>query len=162
MADLWNGLATTDGGQAHRAIWGLANRPAEALPYLKTKLKPVPEINGARFAAIIENLDSDLFATREQATKDLHDLGEAVEPALRNLVDKSPSLEVKRRAKSVLDQIAGPLISPQRMQSVRAIEALEHMGASDAQALLRELTRGAAEARSTREAIAALERLKKH
>jgi hypothetical protein len=42
---------------------------------------------------------------------------------------------------------------------VRAVEALEHAGTADAQALLGKLAGGAAPARLTREAKAALDRL---
>jgi len=45
--------------------------------------------------------------------------------------------------------------------SVRAVEVLEHITTPEARQLLQELACGAAEARLSREANAALERLKK-
>jgi hypothetical protein len=131
-----------------------------ALPYLKAKLKPVPAVDSKRLTQLIADLDSDVFANREKATKELQNLGEAAEPALNNAFANPPSLEVKRRVREVLDRLTGLQTSPERLQKLRAIEALEHMGTPEARVLLQALANGALEARSTREAVAALQRLK--
>jgi WD40 repeat protein len=158
---LWKDLAASDGGAVHRAIWALAGRPVDAIPFLKKTLTPAPAINGPRLAQLIEDLNSDVFLVREKATKEIDSLGEVAEPALRRIVIDPPSLEVKQRAKILLDKQTAALASPERMQKNRAVEALEHMGTREAQSLLQELANGAPEARITREAIAALERLRK-
>ena len=63
------------------------------------------------------------------------------------------------RAKNVLEKISGS--SPNSMQRVRAIEALEYIGTPEARNLLLDLSRGAPGARVTREAAASLNRLEK-
>ena len=59
----------------------------------------------------------------------------------------------------VLEKLTGPLTVPESMRAVRAVELLERLGADEARGVLRELAGGAAEARLTREAKAALESL---
>ena len=157
----WQDLATANSALVHRAVWGLAGRPGEAAAYLKSKLKPAPVLDHQRFSQLIKDLDSDVFNEREQATKELSNWGESVELALRKVYVASPSLEVKERIKSILDDLSAPRGSSERMQRLRAIEALEHAGTPEAQALLQDLANGAKDARSTREAIASLERLRK-
>ena len=69
-----------------------------------------------------------------------------------------PPLEVSRRIEDLLNKIeCGPL-TPETLQTLRAIEVLEHLGTPEARRLLEKLG-GGAEARETREAKAALERL---
>jgi WD40 repeat protein len=158
---LWKDLAGADGKRVHGAIWGLARRPAETVAFLKTKLAPLPVIDGARLAQLVKDMDHDSFAVREKATMELEGLGEVAEPALRRLVIDPPSLEVKQRAKGLLAKLGESFTAPQRLQKHRAIEALEHMGTPQAQALLQELATGPREARFTRDALASVERLKR-
>jgi WD40 repeat protein len=159
VVKLWKDLASNDGGQVHRGIWGLASRPAEAAPFLKKMLAPVPAVAGPRLAQLIEDLNSDLFVVREKATKEIESLADLAEPALRRVVIDPASLEVKQRAKILLEKLSAFSASPARLQKHRAVEALEHMGTPDAEAVLQDLAKGAPEARMTREAVAALARL---
>jgi hypothetical protein len=53
------------------------------------------------------------------------------------------------------------ILSPKQLLTLRAIEVLEHIDTPEARQLLRRQAGGAAEARLTREAKAALERLAK-
>ena len=157
LQKLWKDLALEDGALVHRAIWSLANRPTKAVTYLRAMLKPPPAADGQLIARWTKDLDSELFAERENATKELQKLGELAEPALKKLLAEPPSLEVKLRAKGLLEKISAT--SPNSMQKVRAIEALGYMGTPEARKLLLDLSRGAPEARVTREATASLERL---
>ena len=50
-------------------------------------------------------------------------------------------------------------LSPDRLQALRAIEALEQIGSPDARKVLDTLAKGMPESRQTREAKAALDRL---
>ena len=63
---------------------------------------------------------------------------------------------ILRRIEALIERIA-----PERLRPLRAIEALEHIGNSEAQELLKKLSQGAPEARLTQEAKASLERLSK-
>jgi RNA polymerase sigma factor (sigma-70 family) len=159
VQEFWKDLTSADGARVHRAVWGLAHRPTEAVTYLRTVLKPAPAVDGQLVARLTKGLDSESFQERENATKELEKLGELAEPGLKKLLAAPSSLEVELRAKVLLKKISGT--SPDSMQRVRAIEALEYMGTSEARKLLRDLARGAAGPRVTREAAAALDRLER-
>jgi hypothetical protein len=70
-------------------------------------------------------------------------------------------LETRRRVQGLLDEIRQQQGQPsgEQLRQVRAIEVLERIGTPEARALLESLTRGAAGARLTREAQAAVRRL---
>src|SRR5262249_60227165 len=100
----------------------------------------------------------DTFAARGAAGGGLARLGERAEAALRRAVKAGPSPEVSRRIDDLLDRLAD---SPPAnvLCELRAIEALEFLGTSEAVRCLEEMVRGAPEAWQTRDARAALARL---
>jgi hypothetical protein len=158
---LWKDLASKDGAQVHKAVWGLVGRPRKAVAYLQTLLKPVLGVDAKILGQLTNEIDSESFHVREKATKELQKLGDLAEPALRKLAADPPSLEAKLRATGLLEKLSQPHVSPERIQATRALEALEYIGTPEARALLRDLSRGAPGARVTREAAASLERLTK-
>jgi hypothetical protein len=91
---------------------------------------------------------------------DLSGLGEQVEPALAEALNAKPPLEKRRRIEQLL---TGPRreLPAQELRQLRSIEVLEHAGTPDAQQVLETLAQGAPEARLTKNAQAALERLKR-
>jgi type IV secretory pathway VirB4 component len=70
-----------------------------------------------------------------------------------------PSPELRRRLETLLSKLQGPITSTETLRSLRAIEVLEHIATPEARELLQKLARGAPEARLTREAKTAVERL---
>src|SRR5205807_10310956 len=100
------------------------------------------------------------FARREVATKELMRLRDEVEAALQQTLRQSPSPETSRRIKAILSSPA-PAPTGETLRTVRAVGVLEHIATTDARDLLKKLAAGAPEARLTREAKAALERLDK-
>jgi hypothetical protein len=64
-----------------------------------------------------------------------------LEPALRKALTGKPSLEVRNRIKRLLEQEAAQRSSPtpHRLKQMRALEALELAGDSEANRLLKEL-----------------------
>jgi len=74
-------------------------------------------------------------------------------------LEGSPTQEVRRQATRLLDKLA--TLSGERLRHVRAVEALEYTNTPSARQVLEGLAKGAPEARLTREAIEALERLKR-
>ena len=110
---------------------------------------------------LIADLDSDEFAVREKASVGLETEGKRVEFALRQALEKVPSLEVTRRIERLLSRLESAKTSPERLQMSRAISVLERIGTTEARRLLRWLSRAAPEAAQTREAKEAIRRLEK-
>jgi RNA polymerase sigma factor (sigma-70 family) len=155
---LWADLGSTDGVRAYRALWRMA-AGRQSVAFLALRLGPVPRIAEERVARLIAELDSDRFEVRDRASKELEQLGELAGPALRKALAGKPSLEVRRRLKTLLDQVGGRTLAAEQLRALRAVEVLEHIGTSDAQEVLKKMAKGAPEARLTREATAALDRL---
>ena len=155
---LWADLGSTDGVRAYRALWRMA-AGRQSVAFLAPRLGPVPRIAEERVARLIAELDSDRFEVRDRASKELEQLGELAGPALRKALAGKPSLEVRRRLKTLLDQVGGRTLAAEQLRALRAVEVLEHIGTSDAQEVLKKMAKGAPEARLTREATVALDRL---
>ena len=104
------------------------------------------------------DLDSDQFAVREAATKELTDMGRQIEPALQRVLENKPSLEMRNRVRAIQESLRG--VPPAAtLRTLRAIRVLEAMGTEEARQLLRKLADGAAGVRETHEAKGALQRL---
>ncbi len=155
----WNDLGSLDAAKAYRAMWNLAEADAKVIPFLRARLRPVAAADPKRLAALIKELGSEQFASRNQAARELAQLGDAAESALREADLSGPTLEVKRRIDQLLQALAPPISSPERLRAVRAIEALEYRATSEARQLLAELAKGLQGALVTREAQASLQRL---
>jgi hypothetical protein len=156
LATVWSDLAA-DAPKAYRSIWALAESPATAVPFLKERLKPVEEVDPKQIQRLLANLDSDQFATREEAAKELAKLGERIHPVLRKVLEGQPSEEVRTRLKAILEQPAVP--SAETLRTLRAIQVLERIGTDEAREVLKTLATGAEAARETQEAKEALARL---
>ena len=109
---------------------------------------------------MVDDLDSDTFAVRSKATKELEKLGGQARPALEKMLAKPPSAEAQSRAKKLVEQLDGPVSLPDELRMLRAVELLERIGNADARELLGRLAKGAAAARLTEEAKGSLARLK--
>ena len=86
-------------------------------------------------------------------------LGELAEPALRQVLTKNPGPEARRRVEAILTRQPGPVTQPELLRSLRAVAVLEDISTPSARKLLEHVSQGAPEARLTREAKAALQRL---
>jgi hypothetical protein len=160
IAAWWNDLASENAGRAYKAIWSLVEVPeGDVLALFRKRLKPVVDADFAKVREHIENLDSNSFEVRDNAFKQLKDLGQGATPALREALKRNPSLEVRRRLEALLSQPANLVTSPEILRRVRAIQVLERIASKDARALLTDLSRGVAAATETIEVKAALERL---
>jgi hypothetical protein len=84
-------------------------------------------------------------------------MGDSVAPILRAKLAANPSLEIRRRLEQIL---ANADTTPESLQQVRALETLEHIGTAAARQTIEALSKGYAEARLTREAVASLSRLR--
>jgi RNA polymerase sigma factor (sigma-70 family) len=160
-ADLWTDLAGEEAVQARAAVWALSTAPEQAVPLLQARLRPTSPPEERRIARLIADLNSDRFEVRDKASRELEALGELAVSALRKTLEDQPSLEVRRRIDALLEKQERPVLSPPQLQALRGVEILERIGTAEAQQVLKTLARGMPEARVTREAKAALERLTK-
>src|SRR5262249_26780395 len=107
----------------------------------------------------LADLDSEVYAARETAQKELAAVGELAAPALEQALAREPSPEARRRLQALVDKLQGPITQPELLRAVRAVAVLEDIATPEARQLLERLAAGAPEARLTQEAKAALERL---
>jgi hypothetical protein len=157
---LWARLAGDDAGAGRNAVAQLAASPTSAVPFLRERLRPVPEADPRRVAALIRDLDSEDFDVREKATSELARLGETAAALLEAAARDSPAVEVRRRAGDLVRRLTWRFpLAGESLRLVRAVEVLERAGTAEARQLLAALAGGARGARLTREAAAAVERL---
>ena len=158
----WHDVSEGDAAAAYRAMWTLTTVPQQALPLLRQALKPVPRISDDRIRRLISDLDSDTFAVRERAAKELESLSAAAEPLLRRELKANLTLESRKRIEHLLGRLDQQPLPGISLVECRALELLEQIGTSDAKQLLAKLAAGAPGATLTEEAKAALERLGKN
>ncbi len=159
LDDLWSTLASEDASKAYQAILTLESVPDQAVPLLAECLH-LQLTNDKRMSRLLTLLDSDDFAERERATKELRELRWEAEPALHKVLEGKPSLEVRQRVTALLDGIRKQPLPPLMLRMLRGMEVLEHIGTPAARKIIASLAEGTPHSRLTREAKAALERLR--
>jgi hypothetical protein len=159
---LWSALAGEDAGAAFAAMADLAAAPNRAVALVRRELKPAPAApTDDQLDRTFADLDSEDFATRDGASRRLAEYGELAVPGVRKRLARTESLEVRKRALDFLGQFDPPTPSPDRLRRLRAVELLEGIATPAARDVLSELAKGAAEAPLTRDAAAALQRLRR-
>ena len=156
---LWSDLCGRDAAKAYKASCTLRAGGSETVALLRERLRPAAATPARPVIAWITDLDSDRFEVRQKAFRELENLGEAAEPALRKALAGNPSPEVRQRVEDLLAKRDRGATAPQQVEGVRAVEVLEHIGTPEARQVLKELGNGNPDALLTREARAALERL---
>jgi RNA polymerase sigma factor (sigma-70 family) len=159
LADAWEALTDSDGRAGFQAQGRFLAEPGKAVAWFAARLTPAVRPDLARVKALIADLDAKDFATRDRATADLKEQGPVAAAALRGVVAKAPSLEARRRAERLLQEIESAVAPPRERRALRAVEVLEWIATQEARACLLELTKGAPDARLTRAAAAACKRL---
>jgi WD40 repeat protein len=154
----WIDLGSEEGLVAGKAMRALLENPNQALAVLRKNLKPTLAPQAAQVKAWIRDLDDSQFQKREQAALELKKLAELAEPALKACLEEKPPLEVQRRVQRLLDQLFEPLTDLNKLRSLRAIEVLQQIANSDAQACLEVIAGGTEQAWATRAARDALQR----
>src|SRR5262249_53686745 len=120
---LWADLADADAGKAVRAMKGLRANGTHAVKLLKERLRPAAAPDPKKIARLIADLDQDDFTARESATKQLSELGELAEPALRAALNDKPSADKRRHLEDLLKRLDASN-SPELQRGVRAVEVL--------------------------------------
>jgi hypothetical protein len=157
---LWHALAEKDARAAYRSHWLLMEAPEQAVALLGERLHPA-QFPPVDLMALVERLGAEDFSEREKATARLLELGDQARLALQEAAEGHDSAEVRRRAREILARAADVLPSGEQLCALRAIETLEQIGSPAAAKVLERLASGVALARQTREAAAALARLRK-
>jgi hypothetical protein len=157
----WADLADPDAAKGFAAVCRLSDDPKQSLPFLKERLRPVAPPPAEEVKALLADLASPQFKTRDAAEKALRAYGDRVESHLRDALKANPPAEAKKRIDAILvtfTDAAPP--EGEALRGVRAVWLLERFNSPDARRLLADLATGVESARLTREAKAALERMK--
>jgi hypothetical protein len=158
----WHNLAREDAAKAWEAICALVICPKQSVPFIMTSLVARKALLApTRLKELLGNLDSDDFVMRQEASRQLHELGPAVGAALRAFEKEASSPEAKRRAKELLAQIPKSGIVEDELLSCRCCEILEYIGTPLAQEALELESRGDPQAPLAKHAKAALDRLRR-
>jgi hypothetical protein len=159
LAALWEDLATEDAAKALRAMVALEAAPEAAVAHFGKLLAPVRAPSAERVAHLVADLDSDQYAVREGATRELTCVVDMIAPALREALASRAAPEVRMRLEGLLEAHDTGAWASGPLRVLRMIEVLERIGTAPARGTIEELSKGAPEARLTREAKASLERL---
>jgi DNA-binding beta-propeller fold protein YncE len=162
LAALWADLGGANATQAYRSAWQLAATPEQSVPFLCTRLRPVPELSPelrVRAAECVQDLGDDRFKVRERATKELSRLREAAIPVLQQGLAGKLLPEARQRAERLLAALTDPPLSGENLALLRSLAVFERAETPAARDVLKQLAAGPSEARITREARATLDRL---
>jgi WD40 repeat protein len=157
----WAELREEDPVAAYRSIWRFSATPEQSVRFLANSLRAVEAPPSAMVLRLIDELGSPEFQVRKRASQELEQLGEPVIGALRRAKKSEISLEQGRRIHHLLTTLDRPVPAREQLRAVRAVATLEQIASSEARDILARLAKGATGARLTREAHAALERLRR-
>jgi hypothetical protein len=157
-ARAWSDLGA-DARRALAARADLADSPERALPLFKKHLTAASPPDAQRVRQLLADLDSEIFAVREKAQKELSAMGELAAPHLEQALTGELPPEARRRIQALRDKLQGPVTQSEALRALRAVAVLEEIATQEANQLLEKLASGFPDARLTREAKAALERL---
>jgi hypothetical protein len=121
--------------------------------HLQARLAPAKPADAQMVAKLIATLDSETFAQRDKAARDLEALGEAAEGALREASAGKVTLEARQRIELLLqkrDRAA--------LRTLRAIDVLDQIGTPEARQALAMLSEQSPQPTIRARARAALER----
>jgi WD40 repeat protein len=157
---LWRDLVQADARRAHAAAWQLRDDHAAAVRLIKARLRPVPRLSDDEIAALLRDLDSEQFETREAATNRLRHVGRGAEDALRRALKGTPSPEQKRQLDALIAALE-PTSPPgaDEVGTLRALAVLEGIATPESREILQALADGLPGVTLTDEARQALRRV---
>jgi WD40 repeat protein len=157
----WGILAADDAAKAYVAIRELVATPAEAVAWIKERVKPVEAPDSKLVQKLIAQLGDEEFKTRQKAFAELLQIGEQLVPTIDQALARKPALETSSRLQNLRKSLTNTVIKGPRLQAHRAIEVLEYIGTPEARRVLETLASGAPGALVTTQARAALTRLQR-
>jgi WD40 repeat protein len=155
---LWTDLASDDAKTAFAAVCKLRTNSAQAIDFLRDRIKLPAVPSEDTVADLLRRLDGPRFADREKALKELTEIADLIRPRLE-AARKGATAEAGRRLDEILK--AADKWTPDRLRYLRACEVLEGIGTTDAQQVLRTWASGPAGAVLTTEATQSLDRQKR-
>ena len=127
LAAAWEDLSGPDHEKADAGWRKLGAAGDSAIPFLKERIRPiaVPAIDRKQIEKLVADLDSNRFATREQAVKELEAAGELAIAPLKLLLERDPSVEARLRAESLLKKLTTNEPTPDQLRVLEAIDLFE-------------------------------------
>ncbi|MCI0683095.1 MAG: hypothetical protein L0Y71_13420 [Gemmataceae bacterium] len=159
LADLWKGASSANLFRRRYVTKVFQAHAEQAVALVAEKVKPAAAAARLRVLEFVKGLDDDDFERRDAAMKELRGEAFRFEPLLRDTVKLSSAGEIRNRVTFVLNGIKDQPTPAGVLSDVRGVELLEALATAGARKLLESLASGAAGARTTREAEAALKRL---
>jgi RNA polymerase sigma factor (sigma-70 family) len=160
LEERWAALGSNRAEEAYRAVLSLANVPRQAVPLLRRRLLGSVSLDAGAVARWLKELESNRFAVREAASRELARLGKAVRPELLRARAATQSQEVRRRLDDLLGKIAAKGLE-EGLGPQRVVAVLELAATAEARELLKQLASKGATEELRRRAGAAGERLRK-
>jgi WD40 repeat protein len=167
LDDCWPDLGSSNAADAFRALRMLLHGNAATVAILKRHLRPARLETVQELRALAADLDDARFKVRDRAMTALarHAADGCADPytlrsVLHACLKEKPSLELSRRVDRLLRSFEGNELSPERLRRVRALEVLEHIASPESRQVLQTLSQGAPDAWLTRDAEAALQRMR--
>lgn len=156
---LWETLADDEPSRAYPAIVRLSQTGGDAMRFLRDRAAPDLAPTAEQLRQRIAELDNPRFDVREKASRELAQLGELAEPALKAALAGDLSRETRTRVTMILPRLR--LFSGDRLRQWRLVQILEAIDSPDARAALKTIADGAPSSRLTLAAQIALARLAK-
>ncbi len=139
LAKLWVALADPDTPKAFKATLALCGGGEDVVAYVREQLAET-QPNETNVPALIQQLDSDHYTEREEASKKLAKLGPKAIGAMRAALKTTKSAETRQRLRTLLTRLAVPTKQRSDLLRRRRAEAvLRRIGTPDAIELLRQL-----------------------
>lgn len=87
-------------------VWGLALSVGAMILAATVRAEGLPQPDTGQVRGLVKQLDDPRFPVRQDADRQLRELGIGVVPILRKEMDRRPSLEVHRRLEAIVDELA--------------------------------------------------------
>lgn len=160
LKQIWLDLKD-DAAKAHKSLWKATEDPKPTLAMLERNV-PIAQVpEAATVRALIAELSSNRFAVRQAAYDKLNALDTLVVPALKEHLKSKPEENVREQIDKLLKAADPWTWTGDRLRELRAVQCVEMIGTPEAKTLLDKWSKGPAEARLTKEAKLAADRLGK-
>ena len=111
------------------------------MPFLRERLKPAVAVDAGKIRKWLAELDSEVFATRQVATKELEAVADEADQTIKNALARDLPLESRRRLEQILKTLVDST-PPETVRIIRAIMVLERIASPEARAVLATLGKG--------------------